>query len=121
MRPDRRPEQRAKDIKDYIRNIRDLLDGRSLNEIGRDTMKRAALERFLEVISEASRHLPKAWKDDHAQIPWQRIADIGNVLRHAYTAVDLSILWGIYERDLSALEVAVDAMLATYATKDDRP
>ena len=119
MKPDR-PEQRAADIKDNIRDIRDLLDGSSLGEISVDRIKRAALERFLEVISEASRHLPNAWKDDHAQIPWRRIADIGNVLRHAYTAVDLSILWGIYERDLSALDVAVDAMLARHAAKDDR-
>ncbi len=118
MRPDR-PEQRAADIKDSIRDIRDLLDGSSLDAISADRVKRAALERFLEIISEASRHLPKAWKDDHAQIPWRRIADIGNVLRHAYTAVDLSILWGIYERDLSALETSVDAMLAKHAT--DQP
>ena len=119
MRTDR-PEQRATDIKDNIRNIRDLLDGSSLDEVGRDTVKRAALERFLEVISEASRHLPKAWKNDHPQIPWRRIADIGNVLRQAYTAVDLSILWGIYERDLSALEASVDAMLAKHATEGEQ-
>lgn len=109
-----RPEQRAADIKLYIRHIRELLAGRTLDSVNADTVRRAALDRFLEVVSEAARHLLTAWKEDHAQIPWRRIADIGNVLRHAYTAVDLSILWGIYERDLSALEAAVDAMLAAH-------
>ena len=93
MKPDR-PEQRASDIKDNIRNIRELLEGRTLDGVRNDFGRRAALEWFLEVISEASRHLPDTWKDAHAQIPWRRMSDIGNVLRHAYTAVDLSILLG---------------------------
>lgn len=107
-----RPEQRADDIKIRIRLIRELLAGKSLDVVGRDVVARAALERYLEIISEASRHLPDDWKAAHSEIPWRRIADIGNVMRHAYTAVDLSILWGIYERDLDSLEAAVNAMLS---------
>lgn len=113
MTPDR-PEQRAADIKSYIRHINDLLETRSFSEVRANRIERAALERFLEVISEASRHLPEAWKAEYPTIQWRRIADIGNVLRHAYTSVDLSILWGIYERDLALLEAAIDAMLAAH-------
>jgi uncharacterized protein with HEPN domain len=94
--------------------IRELLNGKSPSQVDGDLFARAALERFLEIISEASRHLPHAWKADHPEIPWRRIADIGNVMRHAYSAVDLSILWAIYERDLGPLEAAIDAMLAAH-------
>jgi uncharacterized protein with HEPN domain len=114
-----RPEQRADDIKIRVRLVRELLAGKSLDVVSHDFIARAALERLLEVISEASRHLPDDWKAAHPEIPWRRIADIGNVMRHAYTAVDLSILWGIYERDLDPLEAAIDAMLA--ARGNDAP
>ncbi|MEJ0013412.1 MAG: HepT-like ribonuclease domain-containing protein [Bauldia sp.] len=113
MTPER-PQQRADDIKVRIRLIRRLLDGKSLNEVGADLVARAAFERFLEIISEASRHLPDDWKAEHPEIEWRRIADIGNVMRHVYSAVDLSILWAIYERDLDPLEAAIEAMLAAY-------
>jgi uncharacterized protein with HEPN domain len=109
-----RPEQRADDIKVRIKMIRELLDGKSPSQVDEDLVARAALERFLEIISEASRHIPNDWKADHPEIPWRRIADIGNVMRHAYSAVDLSILWAIYERDLGPLEAAIDAMLAAH-------
>lgn len=112
-----RPEQRADDIKIRVRLVRELLAGKSLEAVSRDPFARAALERLLEIVSEASRHLPDDWKAAHPEILWRRIADIGNVMRHAYSAVDLSILWGIYERDLDSLEAAVDAMLAAARRK----
>lgn len=91
------------------------MEGKAFDEIVTDPVARAAFERFLEIISEASRHLPNEWKTVHAEIPWRRIADIGNITRHAYSAVDLSILWAIYERDLDPLEAAIDTMLAAHS------
>ena len=32
-----------------------------------------------------------------AHLPWTRITNIGNHLRHAYHRVDAEILWKIYE------------------------
>jgi uncharacterized protein with HEPN domain len=116
-----RPEKRVADIKKNVAEIRHLLAGRSLGEIEADSMRRAAFERFLEVISEASRYLPDSWKAEHPDIAWRRISDLGNVIRHVYERVDLSILWGIYERDLAPLESAVDAMLIAHGTKDPSP
>jgi uncharacterized protein with HEPN domain len=112
---------RIADIKDRIAAIRALLAGKSAADIERDRVVRAALERFVEVISEASRHLPEAWKAEHEDVPWRRVADIGNIIRHAYDAVDLPTLWAIYERDLDPLEAAIDAMLTAHAPGDPSP
>lgn len=40
------------------------------------------VERGVEIISEASRHLPPALKARHPAIDWRSIAGVGNVLRH---------------------------------------
>jgi hypothetical protein len=35
-------------------------------------------ERGVEIVSEASRHLPPELKARHPEIPWQKVAGIGN-------------------------------------------
>jgi uncharacterized protein with HEPN domain len=91
---------RARDVKDAITSVRGLLASRTYSSIGGDQFARAALERFVEIIGEAARHLPDSWKAEHPAVNWRAVADMGNVLRHAYRSVDLKILWDVYERDL---------------------
>lgn len=45
---------------------------------------RDIVERNLEVISEASRRLPDDLKATQSHVDWRVLADLGNVLRHAY-------------------------------------
>lgn len=107
------PRERVAHIKDAIGNIRRLRAAASDDRIRRDPILRAALERFFEIISEASRHVPEAWRANHPHIPWKRIAAIGNVLRHAYDGVDVDVLLNATTTDLDALEEALDLLLAT--------
>jgi uncharacterized protein with HEPN domain len=102
-------------IKETIGNIRRLLAGKTIAQVESDVFVRAALERFLEIVSEASRHIPAEWKGESgAAVPWRDIANFGNVLRHAYDHVEVGILWSICTDDLDPLEAAIDAMLATH-------
>lgn len=106
---------RLRDIKQSIAQIRRLLRGKTFDEMYADPVIRAAFERFLEIMSEASRHVPEDWKAAHGPaIPWRQVGDLGNVLRHAYHRTDARALWTVYESDLDPLESAVDAMLAAH-------
>jgi uncharacterized protein with HEPN domain len=102
---------RLRDILGAIDDIRGLLDGRKLTDVEQDRVVRAAFERFLEIVSEASRHVPAAMKALHPDIPWRPIADLGNHLRHAYHRTDPEILWNVYLYDLNALEAACRNLL----------
>lgn len=102
---------RLADILDAIRGIQDTVGG-----IGFDTYldvwhMRRATERGIEIISEASRHIPDDLKALYPDVPWIDIATIGNILRHEYAHVDDQIIWNIVEADLPALEVAVQAFM----------
>lgn len=68
--------------------------------------------RNLEIVAEASRHIPAELKDKTPQMPWREIADFGNILRHGYEGVNDPILWSTIERDLPALAAAVRSLLA---------
>jgi uncharacterized protein with HEPN domain len=68
-----------------------------------DRRKRWIVERGLEIISEASRHLDGALKERHPDVPWRKVAGIGNVLRHDYETVAYDILWHVVHGDLPRL------------------
>jgi uncharacterized protein with HEPN domain len=50
-------------------------------------------------------------KGRHPSIPWSKVRDIGNVLRHGYEIVDPRVIWTIVTEDLAPLKAAVEAMI----------
>ena len=70
------------------------------------------VERSIEIISEASRHIPREMKERYPNIPWQQIAGIGNVLRHDYQVVDDHITWDVAKVHFPPLRAVVVEMLA---------
>ena len=77
-----------------------------------DWQKRWLVERGVEIISEASRRLPDELKARHPEIPWPKVAGIGNVLRHNYANISAPIMWKLVKEDLSDLERACRDELA---------
>jgi uncharacterized protein with HEPN domain len=94
-----------------IENIRDALSGRSVEQFSDDLFRRMAVERLFEVMSEASRHIPAEMKEKEKDIAWQKLADLGNLLRHAYHRVDANILWDIAQNDLEPLKRFVERII----------
>jgi uncharacterized protein with HEPN domain len=74
-------------------------------------MRRHAVERCLEIVSEASCYVPREAKAVHAGIPWRGVADFGNVLRHDYPNVKDRRVWEIVTDDLAPLKAAVETIL----------
>ena len=103
---------RLEDIIEAIERIAHVLDGVSLATFEQDWEKRWLVERGVEVISEASRHLSDEMKGRHPQIPWRKVAGIGNFLRHAYDQVAPDVLWKLAQFDLGAMETVCRAELA---------
>lgn len=74
---------RLTDIIEAIEHIRSETTGVTLDAFEADWRKRWLVERGVEIISEASRHLTDDLKAWHPEIPWSKVAAIGHVLRHA--------------------------------------
>ncbi|HWG07099.1 MAG TPA: HepT-like ribonuclease domain-containing protein [Beijerinckiaceae bacterium] len=92
------------DIVEAIERIHDVLHDVSLEEFEADWQKQWLVERGIEIISEASGHLADDLKTRHPEISWQKVAGIGNVLRHNYENIAAPILWKLAQADLAALE-----------------
>jgi uncharacterized protein with HEPN domain len=98
------PVPRLADIIEAVELIRSEMAGVTLEVFEPDKRKRWLVERGIEIISEASRHLSDELKARHPEIPWPKVAGIGNVLRHEYERVAHDVLWRVVQDDLPPLE-----------------
>jgi uncharacterized protein with HEPN domain len=101
-------------IADALDDLEALTVGVEPDAFLADRLKQRAVERCLEVISEASRRLPDDLKAAHADIPWRAIAGIGNVLRHDYDDIDPLVIWQTATVRTVPLRTAITAMRSRY-------
>lgn len=107
----------AREIRHFVQDILDMIDvvdssiqGKSFADFQRDHILRLGMERAIEIISEASRHIPDNFKAMRPEVPWQRVKGIGNVLRHEYHGLSDNIIWKALTEELPRLKVAVKAI-----------
>ena len=103
---------RLNDMLEAIAIARNEVVGVTLDAFETDRRKQLIVERCIEIISEASRHVPGEMKARHPDIPWSRVAGVGNVIRHNYERVAPDVLWSIIRDHLPAVERVCRAELA---------
>ena len=75
---------RLRDILRAIDEITEVSEGITFKAYQADFRVRRIVERCVEIVSEASRHIPAEMKAKHPAVPWGAIWNIGNRLRHEY-------------------------------------
>ena len=108
------------DIIEAIERVNGILANVPLEAFENDWQRRWLVERGIEIISEASRRLPDDLKARNPEIPWQKVAGIGNVLRHNYESIAAPILWKLVRADLPTLEKACRLELAAEQGREHR-
>jgi len=115
----RSPKPAIHDILENIERVQTRMVGVGFAELEGNWELRFAVQRAIEIISEASRRLPEDLKKLRPEINWRRAAGIGNVLRHDYQTVSDKVIWDVVQQDLALLKSAVEAIAK--AVDDDVP
>ena len=115
---DRSPVPRLTDIIEAVERIRSILTDVTLDAFEADWQKRWLVERGVEILSEASRHLGAELKARHPEIPWPKVAGIGNVLRHEYERIAADVIWKLAQIDLPLIEDACRKELAAESARE---
>src|SRR5262245_47283061 len=102
------------DILEAIAGIEAATSGKTFASYKDDWLTKRAVERGIEIISEASRALPNEVTTLRPEIPWRRVRGIGNVIRHEYYELADAIIWGVVFDELPALKGAVEALKAQF-------
>ena len=103
---------RLEDILTSIAAVKGAVRPHDFERLKSDRFFRFGIERAVEIISEASRHIPDELKQRHAEIPWPNIKAIGNIIRHEYESVDPEVLWDIVHAHLDPLAIVIGQMKA---------
>lgn len=85
--------------------------GVDIEEFRSNPMAVAAVERKLQIISEAAIRLAADAERLCPGLPWRDIRGIGNQLRHAYERIDLDTIWATVKDDLPVLKAAIELAL----------
>ncbi|WP_274629336.1 DUF86 domain-containing protein [Arvimicrobium flavum] len=98
-------------MKNALDGVAAATEGKTLEDFRNDWLLRNAVERAIEIISEAARHLPDELVASAPQIPWNKVRGIGNILRHEYHKVSEPLVWGVVTDSLPPLRAAIVQML----------
>lgn len=103
---------RLHDMRTACDEVAEMVQGLDLGGFKADFRTQRAVERCIEIVSEASRHMPADVKSRHSEQPWREIAAIGNLLRHEYRYIEPDIIWKIATKFLPDLRLVIIAMIA---------
>jgi uncharacterized protein with HEPN domain len=102
-------------LAEIIEALAAATDGKILDDFRSDWLLRRGVERGIEIISEAARHLPDRVLDQAPEIPWKQVRGIGNILRHEYHKTSDPIVWAVVADSLPPLRLAILRIQASLA------
>jgi uncharacterized protein with HEPN domain len=105
------------EMREAIDGIETALAGKTFIDFQQDWLLRHGVQRGIEIISEASRHLPAALLARHPEIPWDQVKGIGSILRHEYHRISDKVIWVVAVERLAPLKAAIEVMEASLKEK----
>jgi len=111
MKPDERDLAYVWDMLDAAGRIQRLLRGLDYGAFVEDDRTSLAIERLLENVGEAARHVSPKLQRTHPEIPWQGIIGIRNVLAHQYGVVDQRKVWQAATHGIAELMPLLEKLL----------
>ncbi|MDF1883963.1 DUF86 domain-containing protein [Sulfurimonas sp. SAG-AH-194-C21] len=70
----------------------------------------ASMMQFV-VIGEVISRLDESFKEEHAEIPWQKIKDFRNIIAHDYFGIDADEIWDIIHGKLLPLNNQIEKLI----------
>ena len=110
MRSDR---ERLEDILEAINKIEERA---SLGKESflTDELLQVWMVHHLQIMGEAVARISHKTKEEHPEVPWKQISGMRNILVHDYFGIELEIVWGVVETDITELKknvmVALEAI-----------
>jgi uncharacterized protein with HEPN domain len=101
----------VEDMLEAMRKVARYTAGMDVKEFLGDERTVDAVVRNLEIIGEAAKQLPEAFKAGRPEVPWAQMAGMRNRIVHDYAGVDLELVWFVARMSLPELERAIEGLI----------
>jgi len=99
------------DILSAIADIEEFTRGMSYETFSSDKKTVNAVVRSLEVIGEATKHIPPSFRKKHSDIPWSKMSGMRDVLIHDYMGIDLMTVWKVAQERLFEIKPLLEDLM----------
>ena len=98
------------DILERIDKIERYVGNMTQEELIQDDKTYEAVVYNLQIIGEASKHIPEEYRQAYSQIEWRKIVALRNIIVHTYFSISNNVIWSIIQTKLGDLEKYVSLM-----------
>lgn len=104
---------RIQDILFSISKIENFIENMSYSEFRKNELVIDAVVRNLEIIGEASKHVPSSIRRLYSSIPWKQMNGMRNILIHEYFGVDVETVWHTSKKHLPILKKQLEIITSS--------
>ena len=112
MNSEREYADYLEDILDAISKIAKFIERMTSDQFANDDKTTYAVIRALEIIGEATKHIPEQVRRKYPKVSWREMAGIRDKLIHDYFGVNKEVVWKTVTEDLPKLEPEIRFILA---------
>ncbi len=98
-------------ILESIEKIEEYIKGFNELQFSNSTGIQDSVVRRLEIIGEAVKQIPNAYRNKYSEIPWKQMAGVRDILIHEYFGVDMHLVWKIVKKDIPKLKKQIIELL----------
>ncbi len=100
------------DIIEHMNYAEEFIRDMTFDEFKSDKKTVLSVTKCIEVVGEATKHIPDQIRERYPEIPWRDMAAIRDRLVHGYFKVDLSIVWTTVTIEFPELRSMLENVLA---------
>lgn len=106
---------RLQHIAKCITDLEEILNETSEDSFYRNSEKKYAVERILEIIGEAvNRISAETLAKTGSEIPWRDIVDFRNLISHEYFRIDYTMVYELATKEIPKLKTAVEHLIRSF-------
>ncbi len=102
------------DILESCDRIIEYCQGISESDFYDSQEKQDAVFRRIQIIGDASKHIPENIRVKYQHIPWKKIAGMRDIVVHEYFGVTLAMVWRVVIKDIPVLQEQIAEVIESF-------
>jgi uncharacterized protein with HEPN domain len=97
-------------ILENIQKIENSLKGKNKEDLEKEEILKDATYMRIQIIGENVNKIPFKIQNQYPEVEWNRIKDSRDIISHAYTKVNINIIWDLIRIEFPKLKEAINGI-----------